>query len=153
MKRSTSRARSRPPKVQWVEQVDKGGCGLACLAMLLDTTYARIVEWGPELCGKCGMEDDQMEQFLASKGMAWQRVWQHREFDGKEHEPWPPEPWAERHLCSVVQTPLDMVGHFVVMDRDGACYDPADTELKPRRLTDYHEVEWVAGVFKVGDTR
>lgn len=147
MKASHSRARAKIPRIQWVEQVDKGGCGIACLAMLLGVTYARIVEWAPEFCGKCGLQDDQVDQFLSEHGYALQRVWEYREFDARKREIWPPRPFAQKHLCSVMQTNEDSIGHFVVMDGKGVVYDPALPAFAPKTLLDFHEVEWVAGCY------
>jgi hypothetical protein len=114
--------------------------------MLLGVTYARIVEWAPEFCGKCGLQDDQIEQFLTEHGYALQRVWEYREFDARKREIWPPKPWAAKHLCSVIQTNEDSVGHFVCMDSRGVVYDPALPAFQPKSLIDYYCVEWVAAV-------
>lgn len=130
----------------WVEQVDKGGCGIACLAMLLDTTYARIVELAPELCGKCGVEQTELDHFLAEQGFAVQRLYPDRRFDGLRRTLWPVKPFADRHLVSVVQSKADIWGHWVVMDGKGVVYDPADPEFKKSKLSRYYRVTSIAGV-------
>lgn len=135
---------------EWQEQVDRAGCGIASLAMLLGVSYARIVELAPQLCGaRCGVTDDEMDHFLASCGYAVQRLHPFKTFDGIARQKWPPKPWSERHLVSVIQTKHDHVGHFVVMNRRGVVYDPADREFVPSRLGRYHRVEWVAGVYPI----
>lgn len=133
--------------ITWVEQVDSGGCGLACLAMLLDTTYARIVELAPDLCGKCGVNQTEMDHFLAEHGLHVRRLYQKQRFDGKFRAPWPPKPFADRHLVGVVQTKTDVWGHWVVMDEKGVIYDPADPEFKKSKLSRYYKVESIAGIW------
>lgn len=155
MKASHSRARAKAPRVKWVMQTgapgQNGGCGIACLAMLMDTDYNRIRELAPEFCEKCGIADDTLlDQFLSEHGFATQRVWKWKEYNNSQREIWPPKPWADRHLCSVVQTEEDVFGHFVVMDGKGQVYDPADEKYTPCDLTRYFEVEWVAGVYRTG---
>lgn len=135
----------------WQEQVEPSGCGLACLAMLIGTTYARILEQAPMFCGaKCGVEYTHMDHFLAEHGYAVQRIERNMHFNGMRRVKWPPKPWADKHLALVVQTKNDIDAHYVVMDRRGNVYDPADPEYKKRRLTGYHRVEWVAAVLPVG---
>jgi hypothetical protein len=151
VKRSTSRARSKPPKIQWVEQVEDGGCSRGCLAMLLGVTYARIVELTPGFCGRCGIHDDsQVFQVLADHGFAVQQVWPYTEYSDANRTPWPPKAFAPVHICSVTQTKQDFYGHYVCMDSKGVVYDPALPEFQPRALSDYHDVEWVAGCWEVG---
>ena len=132
--------------IQWVEQVDSGGCGIACLAMLLDTTYARIVELAPELCGKCGVEMRDMDHFLAENGLSVRRLWPSKRFDGARRPKWPVKPFAEKHLVQVLQNRTDVWDHWVVMDEKGVVYDPADPEFKKSRLSRYHRVISIAGV-------
>lgn len=128
------------------------GCGIAALAQLTDTDYNRIRELAPALCEKCGVHDDTvMWQFLSEHGYALQMKWEFREYDEEKLEEWPPKPWAERHLCSVVQTAKDVYGHYVAMDAKGVVYDPALEQFAPKTLGDYYTVEWVAGLYKVGN--
>lgn len=135
------------PKIQWIEQVDEGGCSVACLAMLMDTTYARVRDEYKKFCPTCGpAEDEQIDQFLAEHGFALQRIYRYRAYDDQWRK-WPPTPWAERHLAMVTQTKSDYYSHYVVMDYKGNVYDPADKEYKSGKLRRYYEVEWVAGVF------
>lgn len=135
----------------WQEQVDDAGCGIACLAMLLDQPYARIVGQAPDLCGvKCGVERDWLFQFLAEHGHAVQLRERVKWYEGTVHKPWPVKPWAERHLCCVYQTKADIYDHYVCMDKDGTVYDPADPQFIASRLSRYYKVCWVAAVIRVG---
>ena len=144
--------------VVWQEQVLKSGCGYAIAAMVLSTddptiTYARVTEMAPHWCHeKCGIGDEQLDEFLAEQGWAVQRVWPASDFDKEIKAKWPPKPWAEVHVCSVYQTRNDFLrkdGHYVVMDGKGLVYDPADPEYTRCRLSRYYDVEWVAAVYKV----
>ena len=60
------------------------------------------------------------------------------------HEPWPCEPWADVHICSV-ESPAG--AHAIVLLRDGTVLDPMTPE--PRRLSDYAKVESITAVWKV----
>lgn len=132
--------------ITWTEQT-KGGCGIACIAMITGETYARIMDQYPTFCGNCGMEDDDLDHFLAELGFSVQRLWPDKAFDGTVRKPWPPKPWADLHIASVYQTLRDVDGHFVAMDKKGNVYDPADSEYTKCRLSRYPIIEWVAGVF------
>lgn len=137
--------------MNWLEQVERAGCGIACMAMLLETTYARVVEEAPMFCGgKCGVDYLHLDHFLASRGYAVQRLERDQHFSGERRAKWPPKPWAEKHLVLVTQTRADIDSHYVVMDSKGKVYDPSDATYVPSRLSRYYRVEWVAGVWKVG---
>lgn len=138
-------------KVLWVEQVDKGGCSIACAAMLLGTTYARVREMAPQFCGACGVDPEQLDHFLAEHGLAVRRLFRFSEHTGEARAKWPPKPFAELHLVMVSQTKkdADAYQHYVVMDGVGNVYDPSDPEYKKCRLSRYYRVEWVAGIYKV----
>ena len=138
-------------RITWLEQVDTAGCGIACLAMLMGTTYARVREAFPRFCNNCGIDPPHMDHFLAVNGYAVQRIYPERYHDGKQNAPWPPKPFAERHLVLVRQTLKDISAdsHYVVMDWQGRVYDPADPHYTPSKLSRYFAVDWVAGVAKV----
>lgn len=144
-----------------VEQVDKSGCGLAISSMvfmaLIDDsyTYARLREVAPRWCHeKCGAQDEDLFELFAEHGIAMQLRKEAREFDGQIKAKWPPKPWADIHVCSVYQTRDDWKrgdGHYVVMDRKGVVYDPADPVHVKCRLSRYYLVEWVAACFYVDE--
>lgn len=87
------------------------------------------------------------EQLLFNEGFAVQRIWQHDASAGSERAPWPPEPWADLHWCEVEVSPTAPGSHMVVMLADGTVLDPLTPNLK--RLSDYHRVIHVAGVYRV----
>lgn len=144
--------------IPFIEQVLKSGCGLSIGGMVIGTedpemTYARMVALAPNWCHeKCGAEDLELDELLAEHGWALQRKWQSRKFDGQIKAVWPPKPWARLHIVSVYQTEPDYIrgdGHYVVMDGKGIVFDPADPKHVKCKLDRYHDVEWVAAVFKV----
>jgi hypothetical protein len=136
--------------ITWIEQVDKGGCGIAALAMLLGVTYARMREMAPQLCGHCGVDEPIMYDVLAENGYAVQRLERMRASDEENRAVWPPKPWAKKHLVCVMQSPEDSVSHWVVMDGRGNVYDPADKEFRKCKLSRYHSVESVTAVLPTG---
>lgn len=145
--------------IVWQEQVDDGGCGLACLAMLTDQPYARIRASFPNFCNNCGIDGDVMLHWLAAQGYAVQKLTRYQEYDGAMRR-WPPRPFAERHLVLLWQSKrdfqLDAAGsslansHYVVWDKNGDVFDPADSQYTPSRLSRYYRVIWVAGIHRVG---
>ena len=131
----------------WQEQAGDSGCGIACLAMLLDLPYARVKQLAPRFCDTlCGVTYEHLFQFLAEQGYAVQCIERVRWYDGAIRKPWPPRPWADRHLVNVDQTRTDIDDHYVVLDRRGRVYDPADAAYAPSRLSRYYRVNWVAAV-------
>lgn len=136
-----------------VRQKHARGCGVAALAMLTGDDYDAVAVYfrGIDLDAKglylCGLDD-----YLVDRGYAIARKKRYLGFFGGDgappREPWPPAPFADVHLCEVEVYEKAPVYHFVVMLRDGAVLDPlADG---PRRLSDYHRVNSVAGVYRVG---
>lgn len=146
--------------LEWVEQPDDppGGCGIASLAMLLDTNYVQMTIMAPELCAKCGVSDEAMHAVLAEHGYAVQALTAHLP-NGEPRKPWPPQPWADKHLCLVWQSRADFdkdvrrgsseQTHWLVMDGRGVVYDPALEAFQPKRLRDYYRVLSVAAVVPV----
>jgi hypothetical protein len=133
-----------------VQQEHASGCGPACLAMILGISYA-------EACAKIesspahgsfrkdwdtdGTNHLALDHVLQQHGFWRQRTYQAWEARGN----WPPEPWAEVHLCQVGQPSGN--AHFVVMRGDGTVLDPLrDGPL--HGLGIYPEVLNVAGLLK-----
>lgn len=138
-------------ELTWVRQTGarerNGGCGIASLGMLLDLDYNAVRELFPDLCEKCGVEQDVMDAALASQGRAVLRKYPYNLPDGTVTAKWPPKPFAPRHLILVTQTRKDHVAHWVVADSRMRVYDPADDAYTPSRLSRYYRVESVAGIF------
>jgi hypothetical protein len=129
-----------------VKQLEKMGCGVACVAHVLGITYEEARKlWGKRTFDVRGMGLPALDRRLAHAGFAVQRVFR---TSGK---PWPPSPWAECHICTVDTDQKHPASgkkhHFVVMDVRGRVFDPdheGDWMLK-----DYAYVHNVAAVIKV----
>lgn len=146
--------------IEWLQQPDEppGGCGIASLAMLLETNYVEMTILAPQLCARCGVDDEAMYAVLAEHGYAVQTLTAQKP-DGTPRKPWPPKPWAERHLCLVWQTRDDFQRdaacadatntHWVVMNGKGIVYDPALPTFLPKRLRDYYKVLTVSAIVRV----
>jgi hypothetical protein len=135
---------SRP--IVRVQQEDERGCVLATVAALTGRTYASVASevrerFGDETRGKeHGLIWFDALNLLAEAGFIYQ-VRQKFAFN-RPREPWPPEPWAPLHYCSV-DTPT--MAHAVAMLADGSVLDPSTPA--PRRLTDYVDVSAVIGLW------
>lgn len=141
--------------IQWIEQVDEGGCGLAVLAMLTGETYARLREHFPVFCNTHGIDHWVMDDYLADMGYAIRRVYKVQHYLEDVRAKWPVKPFAEKHFALVYQTRKDAElginhSHYVALDARFNVYDPADKEYVKSKLSRYHKVLWIAGVYKVG---
>lgn len=146
---------SRLDNIRLVRQKHAYGCVIASLAMIAGLDYDTVAAdytWISENDG-CDLNTVGFD-FLWRHGFACQPVYPYRpgppiRGDADEsrriraRHPWPPEPWAEAHLCEV----LTSMSHCVVMLADGTVLDPLTDQ--PRRLTDYARVHNVRGIFDV----
>lgn len=139
--------------IVWVPQTGarerNGGCGIATLAMLLDMEYNAVRDLAPDLCEKCGVEQDVMDAVLASRGYAVLRRYPYNLYDGTKEAKWPPKPFGPRHLVLVLQKRTDHVAHWIAADHKLRCFDPADDVHTPSRLSRYYRIESVAAVVPV----
>lgn len=133
--------------VQWIEQEDPHGCGVAALAMILGRTYAEVKamlsaqNWQRE-----GATIWVWDALLANEGYAVARKYRHDAARDCMREVWPPEPFAPIHLC-LVRYPRFTRGHMVVLLADGTVLDPLTPE--PRTLDWYDDVDHVAGIARL----
>jgi hypothetical protein len=86
-----------------------------------------------------------MDRYLAERGFAVCRLFLRDLFHPRTV--WPPEPFADTHLCHVKVWQGARNTHWVVMLGDGSVLDPGMAQ--PKRLTDYYEVYNVAAVVRV----
>jgi hypothetical protein len=133
--------------VAYVSQLDRNGCSMASVAMVLGCTYndMRTRFGDPEN----GWDFFRWKDVLGHEGYAWQMFWRTDPFTREPRSLWPPQPWAPIHICCVDGGTGDGT-HQVVMDRKGVVFDPGVTE--PRLLSDYASIAYVAGIFHVGAT-
>ncbi|MGU3476920.1 hypothetical protein [Methylobacterium sp. D48H] len=126
-----------------VRQEDRYGCAIACVAMLLDRTYAdmRAAVGEPGH----GFTHDSLGELLIRGGYALQHVFRIDQVTQRPRPVWPLAPWAPIHVCTV-----DAGGpgsHLVVMLADGTIMDPATTTMG--RLSDYRAVISMTGLNRV----
>ncbi len=132
-----------------VRQKHSMGCGVACMAMLLDVTYeeaaAHFKDRNLETNGVVSIE---LDSVLADLGYAIQ-IQYPKDHRWQEREQWPPAPFAERHVCQVYRGLPENSGcaHMVVMDQSGIVFDPLQDELTT--LLAYQTINHVKGVHRV----
>jgi hypothetical protein len=144
--------------MRWVRQEDAYGCGIASCAMLIGCTYAEAKAWflaqegelaagaaprGEDFFQRSGICHYDVEDFLGAHGYAVVRRFRYSR--GCVRLEWPPAPFGPAHHCEVVAP--SGYGHSVVMLADGTVLDPNDP--RPKRLTDWGQVNNVAAVFPV----
>jgi hypothetical protein len=86
-----------------------------------------------------------LDHVLQQHGFWRQRTY--RAWAGASGASWPPEPWADVHLCQVEQPSGN--SHFVVMTNDGTVLDPL-RDGPPHGLGIYQDVLNVCGLITVG---
>lgn len=137
--------------IKRIQQQDLMGCGIACAAMIRGFSYAdtrdlfiRLGGDESRLTQRAGIDTCQMEELLLICGFALARKYRFNQFTNNERDAWPPEPFADLHLC---QVRVGNRGHFVVMLKDGTVLDPAATGQK--QLSSYEQVDFVAAVASI----
>ena len=130
--------------MEYVQQLDPAGCGIAVLAMLTDSTYQEVLQeiqadpWNSK--GGAFKEGHStntaiLEHYLTMRG------WFHAARYESWCSEWPPEPFAPLHWVQITQPSGS--GHFLAMDQDGTVLDP----LRPGTFTlkDYPRIGHVMG--------
>jgi hypothetical protein len=124
---------------------------IASLAMITGQTYAQVkADLHPWLYlprgegGGCGgIGETEAEGYLAERGFAWSSRFRHFHAGVCDRAAWPPQPWADVHLCTVVTS----MAHAVVMLGDGSVLDPNRGVVGS--LAAYSAVQTVRGVWRV----
>jgi hypothetical protein len=119
--------------------------------MLLGWTYEAALEatrpyWdahGP------GITPTVVDRVLAEEGRATRTIYRHRSHRLTDLVHWPPAPIAPIGYAHVMVAASSPGSHLVVLLGDGRVLDPLISE--PRRLSDYHRVYCVAGVYQVAE--
>lgn len=134
--------------MRWVRQEHAGGCGPACVAMILDIAYAdacALIEASPAHGDRRDWETGGTNHVALDHVLQAHGFWRQRSY--RSWEPagnWPPAPWAPVHIAQVEQPSGN--AHFVVMHGAGYVLDPLREGLF--RLTDWIEVLNVAGYMR-----
>jgi len=127
----------------------KHDCALTALSMVTGEEYDSVAEYFDGIdFDKGGITYYALNSFLFDHGFSTARIFKYKGFkDCPQRTPWPPEPFADMHICEVLPYESSTFSHFIVMLRDGKIFDPAFSEIK--KLSDYHKVYNVAGVYKI----
>jgi hypothetical protein len=143
--------------IQHVLQKHSNGCGPASLAMIDGKTYEEILAYFPpdhdfdvNGCYHHALYDYLVDHGYALALLRKFKGWFKKSGEDRQvlREPWPPEPFAEVHLCQVVVSETSPRPHFCIMLGDGSVLDPLTVDKKS--LKDYFDIYSVAGVYKVG---
>lgn len=139
--------------VLWAKQEQAYGCGVAALAMLTGQTYRQVAEdfarplenGSVHDFAKRGLSLQTVDRYLAERGYAVCRLFL-RDLFGLRTE-WPPQPFADVHLCEVKVLQEARNNHLVIMRRDGSVLDPIGPGR--RHLKYYYQVFSVAAVVRL----
>lgn len=130
-----------------VRQKHAWGCAIACAAMILGVEYDDVVQTlSPssvaelEAGKSCGFYID---LFLEDRSYALCHRWEKR-----SAPPWPPTPFADLHIASVLYCEGAPGAHQVVVLRDGTVLDPLHDEPRPS-LAVYPKVHNLTAVLLV----
>lgn len=135
--------------MNYIQQKDSRGCGVAALAMVLGMSYEATAadftkdpwERGTRDLNQQGLYQTEVDRYL----------WKHNQFVLRKYifsgPDWPPLPFAERHICNVKVSAESPINHFVAMDGSGKVFDPLDESKSS--LMQYHSVENVSGLSTV----
>lgn len=131
----------------WVRQEDSNGCGIACLAMILEKTYTEVLAEFTYFDGT-GLDNHIVDEYLADKGYAVSRKykaahWNQPRYSNNPRKDFLGEPFAQIHL---VQARIGDRNHYVVMLRDGTVLDPITP--KPQTIDGY-EILNITGIAKL----
>jgi hypothetical protein len=132
-----------PTEIQWVGQEEGMGCAIACVAMLLGTTYGSARALFPRFDPAEGVLPLDAVRVLSEYGWASVEKFRHYSPEGRDRRRWPVRPFAPVHLVPVSTTGW----HAVLLLADGMVLDPLTPV--PQRLSDYAVVHSVIGLWRV----
>jgi len=134
--------------VLYIRQRHDWDCGIAAIAMAADVPYEQVLaDLVPDGTER-GLNELHVHDWLHRNGWAWQQISRNRPSCGKyvPRDPWPPAPFAPSHIAQVEAT---QGWHFTVMDGSGRVLDPWNEARDTLEHSDYGQVTWVLGLFKV----
>lgn len=118
-------------------------CMICCLAMITDQTYEQVADYLHDWWnGNLNMAD--ATRYFAEHGYA-SRVLRKMRLNLEPAKPWPPAPFAPRHLVMVRPSFSSLSSHGIAMNQAGVLFDP-DPESTAKTLSDFYRVDSIAGV-------
>lgn len=134
--------------MQYIRQQEKNGCAIASLAMVTGKGYWEVRDFfGSRPNEEEGVHTWEVESYLAEHGYAVAPK-DRMVRSTKRRQVWPPQRFAPVHLVVVKVFENSPLTHMIVMDANGAIYDPENPD-DTLRLSDYHDVLYMAGVYPI----
>lgn len=133
-------------KIRWVGQKHDKGCVIACIAMVLDWEYDKVVSEFHNDFDKRGVTTDFAREFINDHGYSVIEKRGHGYANIRLHNKRMMIPFAPIHIVSVQQfVDKPKHAHAFVMNHKGRIYEPAD-----KKLTDvpYYYVRHIMGFWK-----
>lgn len=132
--------------MQYIKQEHKLGCGVACLAMLTNQSYEDVLQdisnvWNENR----GLYKGIVESYLLDRDYLIKPIYKCCHWNGSLRDPWPIQPFAEKHLIECRVNENSPCYHFIVMDGTGKLYDPALG--LDRTYKDYLAILSITGVY------
>jgi hypothetical protein len=132
-------------EVKYVRQTHQFGCVPACISMILDIDYDKVVDTFYNDFDKCGINNNITNDYLSDYNHTVVFIdLQHIPKMDKAREVLH-RPFADIHLVSVKPHIDDEVYHSIIMDYEGKIFDPHDEDSKS--LDKYYTVQYIFGVF------
>jgi hypothetical protein len=132
-------------------QPELKGCGIACIAMMMELEYDSICEeYGRRFTEK-GTNLGAIIEFLANHGYAsitkyhYSAIKQDIDIRDISIEEWPPKPFAPIHIVELKQPSGNY--HFVVMEENGNILDPLREGIY--KYSDWADILSVCGFYLV----
>lgn len=138
--------------MRYIAQRHPYGCAIAALAMVCDKDYDDVLRcFIPSIHERKGLDPAHIEEYLFRHGWAWQVISRQYQYNRPNRlRPWPPAPWAPRHLVQVtVDAITRLEGHMLVMDANGDIADPNHAGARDFADPAYLDINWVMGCWRV----
>jgi len=133
--------------INWIHQEHEYGCGIACLAMVCNSTYKQVKDWflkhNIDIEAKNGGSFFEWELYLSEHGYSNTRRF--KTINGIEREEWPPKILGKINLCQV--STKSNRGHAIVLLADGTILDPYSEYNMS--LSDYKSVDNILSIYKI----
>lgn len=137
------------PSINYIQQPEPYGCGIAVIAMIMGKTYWEVKEYFEDktIGPRTGVTFDTFKEILFQNGYLTFHIFKTIVHLQKPREIWPPLPFAPYHWVTVLNP--NRSSHAILWMADGTVYDPFISGK--RSLSQYSEITMVMGVWKAID--